>query len=96
MTPRSNCFSFIYKILTVSDLGGRTWESKEELSESLADIVKSAPDILMVNMVLREGREEKVEYKIISLEYTMQVLRELVVTEKRVKTAVEDEIITKF
>ena len=46
-------------------------------------------------MVVREGREEKVEYKIIALEYTRQVLRELVVTEKmlrRVETAVEDEI----
>ena len=40
-------------------------------------------------------RVEKVEYKIIALEYTRQVLRELVVTEKRVKTAVEDEIIIK-
>ena len=46
-------------------------------------------------MVVREGREEKVEYKIIALEYTRRVLRELVVTEKmlrRVETAVEDEI----
>ena len=46
-------------------------------------------------MVVREGREEKVEYKIIALEYTRQVLRELVVTEKmlrKVRTAVEDEI----
>ena len=46
-------------------------------------------------MVVREGREEKVEDKIIALEYTRQVLRELVVTEKmlrRVETAVEDEI----
>ena len=43
-------------------------------------------------MVVREGREEKVEYKIIALEYTRQVLRDLVVTEKmlrRVKAAVE-------
>ena len=82
-------------LLLLSDLGGRTWDSKEELSESLADIVKSAPDILRVNMVVREGREEKVEYKIIALEYTRQVLRELVVTEKmlrRVETAVENEI----
>ena len=68
---------------------------QEELSESLADIVKSAPDILRVNMVVREGREEKVENKIIALQNTRQVLRELVVTEKmlrRVETAVEDEI----
>ena len=46
-------------------------------------------------MVVREGREEKVENKIIALEYTGRVLRELVVTEKmlrRVETAVEDEI----
>ena len=48
-------------LLLLCDLGGRTWDSKEELSESLADIVKSAPDILRVNMVVREGREEKVE-----------------------------------
>ena len=46
-------------------------------------------------MVVREGREEKVENKIIALEYTRQVLRELVVTEKmlrRVVMAVEEEI----
>ena len=46
-------------------------------------------------MVVREGREEKVEDKIIALEYTRQVLRELVVTEKmlrRVVMAVEDGI----
>ena len=82
-------------LLLLSDLGGRTWDSKEELSESLADIVKSAPDILRVNMVVREGREEMVEYKIITLEYTRRVLRELVVTEKmlrRVVMAVEEEI----
>ena len=50
---------------------------------------------MVVNMVVREGREEKVENKIIALEYIRQVLRELVVTEKvlrRVETAVEDEI----
>ena len=46
-------------------------------------------------MVVREGREKMSEYKIIALEYTRQVLRELVVTEKmlrKVRTAVEDEI----
>ena len=46
-------------------------------------------------MVVREGREEKVENKIIALEYTRQVLRELLVTEKMlrgVETAVEDII----
>ena len=46
-------------------------------------------------MVVREGREEKVEYKIIALEYTRQVLRELVVTEKmlrRVDRDMEDDI----
>ena len=64
-------------LLLLSDLGGRTWDSKEELSESLAYIVKSAPDILRVNMVVREGREEKVEYKI--------ALRELVVTGKMLR-----------
>ena len=86
-------------LLLLSDLGGRTWDSKEELSESLADILKSAPDILRVNMVVREGREEKVEYKIIALEYTRRVLRELVVTEKmlrRVETAVEKKLLLNF
>ena len=43
-------------------------------------------------MVVREGREEKVENKIIALEYTRQLLRELVVTEKMLRRVVEDEI----
>ena len=93
-TATSDSPSYFYVYLLLSHLGGRTWDSSEELSESLADIVKSAPDIVRVNMVVREVREEKVEYKIIALEYTRQLLRELVVTEKlrRVVTAVEDGI----
>ena len=46
-------------------------------------------------MVVREGREEKVENKIIALEYTRRVLRELVATEKMLRRgvmAVEEEI----
>ena len=74
--------------LLLSGLEGRTWAGKEELIKSLADIVKAAPDILRANMVevekdrlveamLRECRKEKAEYKIIALESTGRVLREL-------------------
>ena len=74
--------------LLLSGLEGRTWAGKEELIRSLANIVKSAPDILRANMaevekdklveaMLRECRKEKAEYKIIALESTGRVLREL-------------------
>ena len=74
--------------LLLSGLEGRTWAGKEELLKSLANIVKSAPETLRTNMVekekdrlveamLRECRKEKVEYKVIALESTGRVLREL-------------------
>ena len=55
--------------LLVVGLEGRTWTGKESLINSLAELVKSAPEVLRSNMVkeeqdkmesvLRESRKEK-------------------------------------
>ena len=74
--------------LLLAGLEGRTWAGKESLMKSLADIVKSAPETLragmaleeqdkLVEVMLRESRKEKTEYKVVALESTGTVLKEM-------------------
>merc|ERR1719347_1683935 len=73
--------------LLLTGLEGRTWTGKENLLRAIADIAKSAPELLrnnlkdnndkLISALLKECRKEKVEYKIIALESTGTVLQEL-------------------
>ena len=74
--------------LLVVGLEGRTWTGKESIINSLAELVKSGPEVLRSNMVkeeqdkmvesiLRESRKEKTEYKKVALKSTGRILSEL-------------------
>ena len=74
--------------MLLAGLEGRTWAGKESLVRSLADVVKAAPEILrssmaeeerdkLVAVLLRESRKDKTEYKVVALESTGTVLKEL-------------------
>jgi len=73
--------------LLLTGLEGRTWTGKECLLRSLADIASSGPEIMVVNMaeemdklveaLLKECRKQKLEYRIIALESTGTIMREL-------------------
>lgn len=73
--------------LLLAGLDGRTWAGKECLLRSLADIATSGPDLMagnvkeevdkLVEVLLRECKKEKLEYKIIALESTGTIFNEL-------------------
>jgi len=73
--------------LLLTGLEGRTWGGKECLLRSLADIATSGAELMIANMkeemgklveaLLKECRKEKLEYRIIALESTGTIFREL-------------------
>merc|ERR1719300_269731 len=73
--------------LLLSGLEGRTWNGKECLLRSLSDIASSAPDLMlknmkeesdiMVKMLIKECKKEKLEYRIIALESTGLIFNKL-------------------
>merc|ERR1719341_3095950 len=73
--------------LLLTGLDGRTWDGKECLLRSLADIATSGADLMVANMkedmdklveaLLKECKKSKLEYRIIALESTGTIFNEL-------------------
>lgn len=73
--------------LLLAGLEGRTWDGKECLLRSLADIATSGADLMVTNMkedmdklieaLLKECKKSKLEYRIIALESTGTIFNEL-------------------